>query len=71
MTLTQSAEEVREERKIQVALGYRIFAAQRAADLSRGRARYAQKDLTRYGAGRVVFHALVARHIGDPSVVSR
>ena len=36
MTLTQSAEEVREERKIQVALGYRIFAAQRWGDLGDG-----------------------------------
>jgi len=32
-------------------------------------ARFAQKDLTRYGAGRVAFWNLVARHIGDASVV--
>jgi hypothetical protein len=25
----------------------------------------------RYGAGRVSFAAMVARHIGDPSVVTR
>lgn len=32
-------------------------------------ARFAKADLTKYGAGRVAFHALVTRHIGDRSVV--
>ena len=32
-------------------------------------ARYAKKDLDQYGAGRVSFGSLVARHIGDPSIV--
>src|SRR5258706_4342131 len=32
-------------------------------------ARFAKADLVRYGAGRVGFAAMVARHIGDPKVV--
>ena len=32
-------------------------------------ARYAKSDLVRYGPGRVGFWSLVARHVGDPSVV--
>jgi ribulose-5-phosphate 4-epimerase/fuculose-1-phosphate aldolase len=43
--------------------------ARHAIPISPEAARYAQKDLTRYGAGRVVFASLVARHIGDPSCV--
>jgi len=43
--------------------------ARDAKPISADAARYAQKDLTRYGAGKVAFGALVARHIGDPEVV--
>ncbi len=43
--------------------------ARHARPISPEAARFAQKDLVRYGAGRVAFHALVARHIGDPAVV--
>ncbi len=45
--------------------------ARKAVPISAEAARYAQKDLVRYGAGRVAFNNLVARHIGDPSVVNR
>jgi ribulose-5-phosphate 4-epimerase/fuculose-1-phosphate aldolase len=45
--------------------------ARDAKPISAAAARYAQKDLVRYGPGRVAFAALVARHIGDPSVVTR
>lgn len=40
-----------------------------AKPISDGAARYAKKDLIRYGAGRPGFWSMVARHIGDPSVV--
>jgi ribulose-5-phosphate 4-epimerase/fuculose-1-phosphate aldolase len=43
--------------------------AREARPISPEAARYAQADLTRYGAGRVAFWSLVARHIGDPDVV--
>ena len=43
--------------------------ARRARPISPAAARYARSDLIRYGAGRVAFWSLVARHIGDPSVV--
>jgi len=43
--------------------------ARDAKPISPGAARYAKADLTRYGAGRVAFAALVARHIADPAVV--
>lgn len=43
--------------------------ARDAKPISPEAARYAQADLTRYGAGRVAFWALVSRHIEDPSVV--
>jgi hypothetical protein len=43
--------------------------ARNAVPISDEAARYAQSDLVRYGAGRVGFMSLVARHIGDPSVV--
>lgn len=42
--------------------------AREAQPISPEAARFAQKDLSRYGPGRVAFWALVARHIGDPSV---
>ena len=43
--------------------------ARDAKPISPEAARYAQADLLRHGPGRVGFWALVARHIGDPSVV--
>lgn len=43
--------------------------ARNAKPISDGAARYAKKDLIRFGAGRPGFWALVSRHIGDPSVV--
>jgi ribulose-5-phosphate 4-epimerase/fuculose-1-phosphate aldolase len=43
--------------------------ARDAKPISAEAARFAQKDLVRYGAGRVAFNNLVARHIGDPAVV--
>jgi ribulose-5-phosphate 4-epimerase/fuculose-1-phosphate aldolase len=43
--------------------------ARDAKPISAAAARYAKSDLTRYGAGRAAFWSLVARHIGDPSVV--
>ena len=43
--------------------------ARDARPISDEAARFAQKDLVRYGAGKVAFSALVARHIGDASVV--
>jgi ribulose-5-phosphate 4-epimerase/fuculose-1-phosphate aldolase len=43
--------------------------ARDAKPISAAAARYAKADLTRHGAGRVAFWSLVARHIGDPSVV--
>ena len=42
--------------------------ARDAVPISPAAARFAQKDLNRYGT-KVAFQALVARHIGDPSVV--
>lgn len=44
--------------------------ARNAKPISPEAARYAKSDLVRYGAGRPGFWALVARHVGDPSVVS-
>ena len=43
--------------------------ARNAKPISAEAARFAQKDLVRFGAGRVAFNNLVARHIGDPAVV--
>jgi ribulose-5-phosphate 4-epimerase/fuculose-1-phosphate aldolase len=43
--------------------------ARQAQPISDEGARYAQADLTRHGAGRIAFWSLVARHIGDPTVV--
>jgi ribulose-5-phosphate 4-epimerase/fuculose-1-phosphate aldolase len=43
--------------------------AHHAKPISPAAARWAKADLTRHGAGRVAFWSLVARHIGDPSVV--
>jgi ribulose-5-phosphate 4-epimerase/fuculose-1-phosphate aldolase len=43
--------------------------ARKARPISPEAARFAQDDLTRYGAGRIAFAALVARHLPDPSVV--
>lgn len=44
--------------------------AQNARPISAQAARYARKDLTRYGAGRYAFANLLARHIPDTSVVN-
>ncbi len=43
--------------------------ARDAKPISAEAARFAQKDLVRFGSGRVAFHALVRRHIADPDVV--
>lgn len=43
--------------------------APHAKPISAEAARYAKADLVKYGAGRPSFHALVARHVGDPSIV--
>jgi ribulose-5-phosphate 4-epimerase/fuculose-1-phosphate aldolase len=43
--------------------------ARAAKPISADAARFAKKDLTRFGAGKVAFYNLVARHIGDASVV--
>ena len=43
--------------------------ARDARPISPEAARFAQKDLVGYGAGRVAFWSLVKRHIGDPAVV--
>jgi ribulose-5-phosphate 4-epimerase/fuculose-1-phosphate aldolase len=43
--------------------------ARDAKPISDAGARFAKADLVKYGAGRIAFNALVARHIGDPSVV--
>jgi ribulose-5-phosphate 4-epimerase/fuculose-1-phosphate aldolase len=43
--------------------------ARGAVPISAEAARHAQKDLVRFGAGRVGFWSLVSRHIGDASVV--
>src|SRR5688572_268773 len=42
-----------------------------ARPISPEAARFAKADLVRFGYGRVAFAAMVARHIGDPSVVTR
>ncbi|HIG41421.1 MAG: class II aldolase/adducin family protein [bacterium] len=38
--------------------------------ISAAAARFAQKDLTRYGIGKATFDSLINRHIGDPNVVN-
>jgi ribulose-5-phosphate 4-epimerase/fuculose-1-phosphate aldolase len=43
--------------------------ARAARPISAEAARHAKAYLTRHGAGRVGFWSLVARHVGDPSVV--
>ena len=43
--------------------------ARDAVPISPEAARFAQKDLVRFGAGRIGFWSLVSRHIGDPGVV--
>ena len=43
--------------------------ARDAVPISAEGARFARADLTKYGAGRVAFRSLVARHLGDPSAV--
>ena len=43
--------------------------ARDAKPISAEAARFAKADLTSFGAGRVAFWSLVARHIGDSSVV--
>lgn len=43
--------------------------ARDAKPISDAAARYAKADLDRLGAGRKDFRSLVARHVGDPSVV--
>lgn len=43
--------------------------ARDAKPISPEAARYAQQDLVRYGAGRVAFWNMIARHVGDASVV--
>ncbi len=43
--------------------------ARDALPISDDAARYAQKDLNRFGPGRIAFWSLVARHISDPEVV--
>ena len=44
--------------------------ARDAKPISEAAARYAKKDLVRYGPGRVAFWSLAARHVGDLSVVT-
>jgi ribulose-5-phosphate 4-epimerase/fuculose-1-phosphate aldolase len=43
--------------------------ARDAKPISDEAARFAKADLTKYGAGRAAFRSLVARHVGDPSIV--
>lgn len=43
--------------------------AREAKPISAEAARFAKADLIKYGAGMIGFWSLVARHIGDPSVV--
>ena len=43
--------------------------ARDAKPISAEAARFAKQDLVKHGAGRYAFHAMVARHIGDVSVV--
>jgi ribulose-5-phosphate 4-epimerase/fuculose-1-phosphate aldolase len=45
--------------------------AREARPISDEAARYAKADLLRFGAGRIPFRALVARHVGDSRVVER
>jgi ribulose-5-phosphate 4-epimerase/fuculose-1-phosphate aldolase len=45
--------------------------ARDAKPISAEAARFAQADLRRFGAGRIAFGALIARHIPDPSAVTR
>ena len=45
--------------------------ARAAKPISPEAARYAKADLARYGAGRIAFASLIARHIADPAVVTR
>jgi len=45
--------------------------AREARPISAEAARFAKADLVKYGSGRVAFAAMVTRHIGDPSVVTR
>lgn len=44
--------------------------ARDAVPISPEAARFAKRDLVRYGPGRTAFWSLVSRHVGDPSVVS-
>lgn len=44
--------------------------ARDAKPISAEAARFAKADLVKYGAGRVAFRNLVARHLGDPAVVA-
>ena len=43
--------------------------ARNPVPISAEAARFAKQDLLKYGAGRLGFHSLVARHIPDPDVV--
>lgn len=43
--------------------------APNAKPISAEAARFAKQDLIRFGPGRLGFHMLVARHVGDPSIV--
>ena len=43
--------------------------ARNAVPISAEAARFAKADLVRYGAGKVAFAAMVARHITDPGAV--
>jgi ribulose-5-phosphate 4-epimerase/fuculose-1-phosphate aldolase len=45
--------------------------AREAKPISPAAARYAKADLVRHGSGRIAFGSLVARHVGDPLVVTR
>jgi ribulose-5-phosphate 4-epimerase/fuculose-1-phosphate aldolase len=45
--------------------------ARNAQPISPEAARYAKTDLKRYGAGRIAFASLVARHIPEPAAVTR
>ena len=43
--------------------------ARDARPISPEAARFAKADLVRFGAGRVAFASMVARHVGDPDIV--
>jgi hypothetical protein len=45
--------------------------ARHAVPISPEAARFAKADLVRFGSGKVAFAAMVARHIVDPTVVTR